>query len=150
VDGYHGRVFVNPDPATREEYRRLIIAEAELSAELGELRDLPATTLDGYYLPLYAKAGLLTDIAAARDSGAEGIGLYRTEFAFMVRESFPSEDEQCQIYRQMLAAFAPQPVVMRTLDIGGDKPCPISPSRKKTRSSAGAGCVSPWIIPTSS
>ncbi len=124
VDGYHGRVYVNPDPATRAEYRQLMDTEAELSAELGELRDVPAETQDGYHIPLYAKAGLLTDIASARDSGAEGIGLYRTEFAFMVRESFPSEEEQSQVYRQMLAAFAPQPVVMRTLDIGGDKTLP--------------------------
>ncbi|CDH44803.1 Phosphoenolpyruvate-protein phosphotransferase PtsP [Candidatus Contendobacter odensis Run_B_J11] len=124
VDGYHGRVYVNPDPATRAEYRQLMDTEAALTVGLGKLRDLPAETQDGYHIPLYAKAGLLTDIAAARDSGAEGIGLYRTEFAYMVRESFPSEDEQYQIYRRMLAAFAPQPVVMRTLDIGGDKTLP--------------------------
>lgn len=124
VDGYHGRVYVNPDPALRAEYRQLIDAEAELSAELEELRELPAETRDGHRIPLYAKAGLLTDIAAARACGAEGIGLYRTEFAYMVRESFPGEEEQCQIYRRMLEAFAPEPVVMRTLDIGGDKTLP--------------------------
>jgi phosphotransferase system enzyme I (PtsP) len=124
VDGYQGRVYVNPDPTTRAEYQRIMTAEAELCAELGGLRDLPAETRDGYPIPLYAKAGLPTDIAAARAVGAEGIGLYRTEFAFMVRESFPSEDEQYQLYRQMLAAFAPYPVVMRTLDIGGDKTLP--------------------------
>ena len=124
VDGYQGRVYLNPDPALRAEYRQLIAADAKLSAGLQELRTLPATTRDGHSLPLYAKAGLLTDITAAHDCGAEGIGLYRTEFAFMVRESFPSEEEQCQVYRQMLAAFAPQPVVMRTLDIGGDKTLP--------------------------
>jgi phosphotransferase system, enzyme I, PtsP len=124
VDGYHGRVYINPDPATRAEYRQLMVAEAELSIELAGLRDLPAATQDGYLIPLYAKAGLLTDISVARDSGAVGIGLYRTEFAYMVRESFPSEEEQCQIYQRMLAAFAPQPVVMRTLDIGGDKTLP--------------------------
>ncbi|MDS4070329.1 MAG: phosphoenolpyruvate--protein phosphotransferase [Candidatus Competibacter sp.] len=124
VDGYQGRIYLNPDSSMREEYRHLIAAEVELSAELGELRGLPTTTQDGHHIPLYAKAGLLADIAAARDSGAEGIGLYRTEFAFMVRESFPCEEEQCQIYRQMLAAFTPQPVVMRTLDIGGDKTLP--------------------------
>ena len=118
------RVYVNPDAATRAEYRQLMDTEAALTAGLGGLRDLPAETQDGYHIPLYAKAGLLTDIVAARESGAEGIGLYRTEFAYMVRESFPSEDEQCQIYRRMLAAFAPQPVVMRTLDIGGDKTLP--------------------------
>ncbi len=124
VDGYHGRVYVNPDPALRAEYRQLIDTEAELSAELEELRELPAETRDGHRIPLYAKAGLLTDIAAARACGAEGIGLYRTEFAYMVRESFPGEEEQCQIYRRMLEAFAPEPVVMRTLDIGGDKTLP--------------------------
>ena len=124
VDGYHGRVYVNPDPATRAEYRQLMDTEAELSAELSKLRELAAETQDGYHIPLYAQAGLLTDIAAARASGSEGIGLYRTEFAYMVRESFPSEEEQSQIYRRMLAAFAPQPVVMRTLDIGGDKTLP--------------------------
>jgi phosphotransferase system enzyme I (PtsP) len=121
----------NPDPAVREEYQQLIAAEAELSAELNALRDQPATTRDGHPLPLYAKAGLLTDIATVRDSGAEGIGLYRTEFAFMVRESFPSEDEQYQIYRQMLAALTPRPVVMRTLDIGGDKTLPYFPIEEK-------------------
>ncbi|MFO1422796.1 MAG: phosphoenolpyruvate--protein phosphotransferase [Candidatus Competibacteraceae bacterium] len=124
VDGYQGRVYLNPDPASRAEYQQLMTADAELSAELGGLRDLPAETRDGYPIPLYAKAGLPTDIAAARAVGAEGIGLYRTEFAFMVRESFPSEEEQLQLYRPMLAAFAPRPVVMRTLDIGGDKTLP--------------------------
>ncbi|MDG4596267.1 MAG: phosphoenolpyruvate--protein phosphotransferase [Candidatus Contendobacter sp.] len=124
VDGYRGHVYLNPDPTTRAEYQRLMTADAELSAELGELRDLPAETQDGYPIPLYAKAGLPTDIAAAHAVGAEGIGLYRTEFAFMVRESFPSEEEQLQLYRPMLAAFAPRPVVMRTLDIGGDKTLP--------------------------
>jgi phosphotransferase system enzyme I (PtsP) len=124
VDGYQGRVYLNPDPVMREEYQQLLAAEAELTVELRELRDLSATTRDGYNLPLYVKAGLLTDIDAAHDCGADGVGLYRTEFAFMVRESFPSEDEQRHIYRQMLAAFTPQPVVMRTLDIGGDKTLP--------------------------
>ncbi|MDG4554755.1 MAG: phosphoenolpyruvate--protein phosphotransferase [Candidatus Competibacter sp.] len=124
VDGYQGRIYIEPDPAVREEYRQLIADEAELSAELNALRDQPAVTRDGYPLSLYAKAGLLADIATVRDSGAGGIGLYRTEFAFMVRESFPSEDEQCRIYRQMLTALTPRPVVMRTLDIGGDKTLP--------------------------
>lgn len=124
VDGYQGRVYLNPDPAMRQEYQQLLAAEAELTVELRELRDLSATTRDGHRIPLYVKAGLLTDITVAQDCGADGVGLYRTEFAFMVRESFPSEDEQSDIYRQMLAAFTPQPVVMRTLDIGGDKTLP--------------------------
>ncbi|MBL8250899.1 MAG: phosphoenolpyruvate--protein phosphotransferase [Candidatus Competibacter sp.] len=124
VDGYQGRVFIDPDPALRAEYERRIAADAELAAGLQALRDLPAETQDGYRLPLYAKAGLLSDIAATRDCGADGIGLYRTEFAFMLRESLPSAEEQRALYREMLAAFAPQPVVIRTLDIGGDKCLP--------------------------
>ena len=124
VDGYRGRVYLNPDPATRAEYQRIMTADARLAAELGGLRDLPAETQDGYRIPLYAKAGLPTDVATARTVGVEGIGLYRTEFAFMVRESFPSEEEQLALYRPVLTAFAPRPVVMRTLDIGGDKTLP--------------------------
>ena len=124
VDGYQGRIYLNPDPAMRQEYEQLLAAEAELTVELRELRDLSATTRDGHRIPLYVKAGLLTDITVAQDCGADGVGLYRTEFAFMVRESFPSEYEQYDLYRQMLAAFTPQPVVMRTLDIGGDKALP--------------------------
>ncbi|MCP5158057.1 MAG: phosphoenolpyruvate--protein phosphotransferase [Gammaproteobacteria bacterium] len=124
VDGYQGRVYLNPDATMRKEYQQLIAAEAELTAELRSLREQAAMTRDGYRIPLYAKAGLLTDIAMVTDSGADGVGLYRTEFAFMVRESFPSEDEQHQIYQQMLTAFSPRPVVMRTLDIGGDKTLP--------------------------
>jgi len=124
VDGYQGRIYVNPDAAMHQEYRQLIAAEAELTAELRGLREQTSMTRDAHRIPLYAKVGLLTDIAAAHSSGADGIGLYRTEFAFMVRESFPSEDEQHQIYQQILTAFAPQPVVMRTLDIGGDKALP--------------------------
>ncbi|MBL8258266.1 MAG: phosphoenolpyruvate--protein phosphotransferase [Candidatus Competibacteraceae bacterium] len=124
VDGYQGRVFVNPDPALRADYEQRIAADAELSAGLGDLRDLPAETRDGYRLPLYAKAGLLADIAAARECGADGIGLYRTEFAFMLRDAFPGAEEQRALYRQILEAFAPRPVVIRTLDIGGDKCLP--------------------------
>lgn len=124
VDGDQGRIYLHPDSALRQEYQQLLAAAAQLTVELQGLRDLPAVTGDGHRLPLYVKAGLLTDISAAQHCGAEGVGLYRTEFAFMVRESFPSEDEQRQIYQRMLAAFAPQPVVMRTLDIGGDKTLP--------------------------
>ena len=124
VDGYRGQVFLKPDSARRAEYQRILRADAELVAELGTLRTLSTATLDGHTIPLYAKAGLPSDIETVRAAGAEGIGLYRTEFAFMVRETFPSEAEQYALYRPMLEAFAPQPVVMRTLDIGGDKSLP--------------------------
>ena len=121
ADGYNGRVYVAPSEHIRREYERLAREEAELVAGLAELRDQPAETPDGYRIPLYANTGLLSDITPSLRSGAEGVGLYRTEFPFMVRDRFPSEDEQYRIYSQVVEAFAPRPVVLRTLDVGGDK-----------------------------
>jgi phosphotransferase system enzyme I (PtsP) len=78
-------------------------------------------------IPLYANTGLLTDITPSLRSGAEGVGLYRTEVPFLIRDRFPGEEEQRRTYRQVLEAFAPAPVVVRTLDIGGDKVLPYFP-----------------------
>ncbi|MGF1612673.1 MAG: phosphoenolpyruvate--protein phosphotransferase [Gammaproteobacteria bacterium] len=127
VDGYQGRVYVNPSSAVREEFEHLLREDAAISAELQELRDLPAETLDGERICLYVNTGLLSDLVPARQCGAEGVGLYRTEFAFLVRESFPGEDEQYLTYRQVLESFAPKSVTMRTLDVGGDKALPYLP-----------------------
>jgi phosphotransferase system enzyme I (PtsP) len=127
VDGHRGRVYVQPTQVVRTEYLRIAQEERELSAGLAELRDVPAVTLDGFHMPLYANTGLISDITSTLNSGAEGIGLYRTEFPFMVRERFPGEEEQRLIYRQVLEAFAPRPVTLRTLDIGGDKSLPYFP-----------------------
>ncbi len=127
VDGYTGRVFVNPSRTIREEFKHLLREEAELFKELRELRDLPAITPDNVGIPLYINSGLLADVTPSRKSGAEGVGLYRTEFPFMMRDCFPGEDEQTQIYRQVLKSFAPAPVTLRTLDIGGDKTLPYFP-----------------------
>ncbi len=127
VDGYQGRVYISPPDAVTQEYRRLRVEEDELSAELANLKELPAQTTDGFSVHLYANTGLIADVSPALSSGAEGVGLYRTEFPFMIRERFPSEDEQTQIYRQVLTAFAPRPVTLRTLDVGGDKALPYFP-----------------------
>jgi phosphotransferase system enzyme I (PtsP) len=127
VDGYSGRVYVNAPSAIKREYKRLKKEEQELSNELQELREEESVTEDGVRIPLYANTGLVSDIRPSIQSGAEGIGLYRTEFPFMVRERFPGEEEQRQVYRQVLEAFAPRPVVMRTLDVGGDKALPYFP-----------------------
>jgi phosphotransferase system enzyme I (PtsP) len=124
VDGYQGRIYIRPSPAVRDEFERLAKEEAELAAGLTELRSLPAETSDGARITLDVNAGLLSDIPPSLECGAQGVGLYRTEFAFMVREFFPGEDEQYQVYRKVLEAFAPRPVTMRTLDVGGDKPLP--------------------------
>ena len=130
TDGYNGRVYVSPSDNIRNEYVNLAREEAQMTAELVELRDLPAQTLDGFRIPLYANSGLLSDISPSLLSGAEGIGLYRTEFPFMVRDRFPTEDEQVLIYSQVMEAFVNKPVVLRTLDIGGDKSLPYFPIKE--------------------
>ena len=121
VDGYGGRVYVHPRGALREELERLIKEEQQTTAELQELMDLPAQTLDDFRISLFANTGLQSDINPTLQKQADGIGLFRTEVPFQVRERFPGEDEQEHIYREALEAFAPRPVVIRTLDVGGDK-----------------------------
>ncbi len=121
ADGYSGKLYISPTETIVKEYSRLICQEDELSEEISELNGLPATTTDGVNIPLYANTGLVADITPSKHSGAEGIGLYRTEYPFMIRQRFPGEEEQSKIYREVLQAFAPRPVVLRTLDIGGDK-----------------------------
>jgi phosphoenolpyruvate-protein phosphotransferase len=124
LDGYRGVVIFHPIDNLREEYRRLVRQEAKLVKGLDNLKQLPATTPDGKRVLLYANTGLQADISPGLLHGAEGVGLYRSEIPFMLHESFPPEEEQVQIYRKTLAAYAPNPVHMRTLDIGGDKNLP--------------------------
>ncbi|HQU16228.1 MAG: phosphoenolpyruvate--protein phosphotransferase [Chromatiales bacterium 21-64-14] len=131
VDGYQGRVHVRPNARVREEFQRLAEEEARLVSGLEALRDLPAETPDGVRIPLYVNTGLLADITPSLRSGAEGVGLYRTELPFMMRDRFPGEEEQRGIYLQVLQAFAPRPVTLRTLDIGGDKALPYFPVREE-------------------
>ena len=121
VDGYQGLIYSSPSKTVIKEYQRLSEEEDELSHELAGLKDKPSETLDGVHIPLFINSGLLADVTSAVDSAAEGIGLYRTEFPFMIRDRFPGEDEQTGIYKQILESFAPRPVTLRTLDIGGDK-----------------------------
>ena len=127
IDGYRGRLYVNPGDAVRQEFLRLEREEQALSRELEHLRDLPAETPDGFRVALYANAGILADLTQSLRVGAEGIGLYRTELPFMLHEQFPGEEEQRNLYRQVLEAFAPNPVTLRTLDVGGDKTLPYFP-----------------------
>ena len=127
LDGYSGRVYVQPGEELLKAYRDILRGEQEEETELQALKDLPAETTDGYHIPLWVNTGLIADVARSLDRGAEGIGLYRTEVPFMIREFFPSEQEQAQTYRKQLEAFYPRPVTMRTLDIGGDKALPYFP-----------------------
>jgi len=127
VDGNCGQIYVKPSSVIRDEFRRLISEEKLLDDELNELIDKPSETLDGIHIPLYVNTGLLEDISPSLKSGAEGVGLYRTEVPFLIRDGFPGEDEQTDIYKQVLKRFSPRPVTFRTLDIGGDKALPYFP-----------------------
>ncbi len=124
LDGYSGRIFLHPEPALRSEYQGLVVAEKELQKRLTKLTKLPAETTDGHRVHLWVNTGLMADIQPSLQVGAEGVGLYRTEVPFLIRDCFPSEAEQYSIYRELLEAFAPKPVILRTLDVGGDKPLP--------------------------
>ncbi len=127
VDGYYGQVYISPSATLLNEFTALLAEEKELEADLEEMRDLPAQTTDGHGVNLSVNTGLVADISRSLSVGAQGVGLYRTEIPFMVRERFPTEKEQTVIYQQLLAAFAPRPVIMRTLDVGGDKCLPYLP-----------------------
>ena len=121
VDGVHGVLIVNPDPLVLEEYKSL---QSQLGLErkrLKLLKSRPAVTLDGTPIELYANIELPQDMAEVLEAGAEGVGLFRTEFLFLNRSDLPREDEQFEAYRQVAQSMAGRPVVLRTLDIGADK-----------------------------
>jgi phosphotransferase system enzyme I (PtsP) len=130
VDGYRGRVYVSPEPSVLEEYQRLAEGERKLSVELDALRGLPSETTDGIHVPLHLNTGLLSEMSTLGTEESEGVGLYRTELPFMVRDRFPGEGVQVTNYRKVLETFAPRPVTLRTLDVGGDKPLPYFPVRE--------------------
>ncbi len=121
LDGYNGNVIVNPTDQSLFEYGQLAKIKASLEEKLREIKMQPAVTLDGKNIPLSANIEDQHDVDAVLASGAEGVGLFRTEFLFINRSTLPSEDEQLAVYRQVAAALKPQPVIIRTLDLGGDK-----------------------------
>ena len=127
IDGYNGTVHLNPLPEIKQRFQQVVDEDKALSRDLESLRDEPCVTLDGHRMPLWVNTGLMADVARSLEQGAEGVGLYRTEVPFLLRDRFPSEEEQRQIYREQLEAFAPRSVTMRTLDIGGDKALPYFP-----------------------
>jgi len=125
VDGDAGEVHLRPSVKLKREIRARRRVEEEINSELESLRNLPVVTSDGVDIELFVNSGLTSDIK--RNPDAAGVGLYRTEFPFMIRDRFPGEDEQYHIYRKVLETYAPLPVTMRTLDIGGDKALPYFP-----------------------
>ena len=127
VDGYQGKVFPNPPTELRQHFDAVIKEEKAFEKGLEALADLPAETQDKRRIPLRVNTGLLSDVVRSLERGAEGVGLYRTEVPFMMTDRFPSEKQQRDFYRDQLEAFAPHPVTMRTLDVGGDKELPYFP-----------------------
>ena len=121
VDGATGEVVVNPDPDDLRRYRERLRDAAREARELGRLRSKPSRTRDGIDIALWANAESLEDVAKAHTLGATGVGLYRTEFLFLQRRELPSEDEQFQVYRDLVLGMGGRPVTIRTLDLGADK-----------------------------
>jgi phosphotransferase system enzyme I (PtsP) len=131
VDGFEGQIFASPSTDLMAYYQEIYDEENELIRGLEALRDLPCETTDNHRVSLLVNTGLMTDVVRSLSHGAEGIGLYRTEVPFMIKDRFPSEQEQREYYREQLEAFAPNPVTMRTLDIGGDKALSYFPIKEE-------------------
>ncbi|MGB8842758.1 MAG: phosphoenolpyruvate--protein phosphotransferase, partial [Aliidongia sp.] len=127
VDGDNAQILVRPGEDVEQTIEQALGERRNRRARYQALRDLPATTLDGVTVSLQMNAGLLIDLPELVATGADGIGLYRTELPFMVRNRFPSVEEQADLYRRVLDQAGDKPVVFRTLDIGGDKLLPYLP-----------------------
>jgi phosphoenolpyruvate-protein phosphotransferase (PTS system enzyme I) len=124
VDGGEGYAVTDPDPDTIAEFEKLSERAAERRAALEEYKHVEARTSGGRRIEVSANIGSSKDAAGALEWGAEGVGLFRTEFLFMERDSLPTEDEQFEAYREVAEAFGEKPVIVRTLDVGGDKDLP--------------------------
>jgi phosphotransferase system enzyme I (PtsP) len=127
LDGYNGSAFINPDKSVLDEYSQYLEEEAAIEQDLLGLKNQPAVTTDQHQVTLLVNSGLMSDHTPSLRSGAEGVGLYRTEIPFQIRDRFPSEEEQYLIYKDVLDTFRGMPVVLRTLDVGGDKPLSYFP-----------------------
>jgi len=121
VDGIDGVVIINPSDEVLDEYKKKQRSYRQLQKELAKMVKLPAKTRDDYNVELAANIELPREIDRAVEKGAEGVGLYRTEFLFMNREELPTEEEQFKIYKQVAERCAPYHAVIRTVDLGGDK-----------------------------
>jgi phosphoenolpyruvate-protein phosphotransferase (PTS system enzyme I) len=121
LDGHNGVLIVNPTDQTLFEYGQLIVRQATWEQRLRDLLPEPAVTLDGHRVLLNANIEQAADAEQVRANGAEGVGLFRTEYLFLNRDNLPGEEQQYQAYREAAAKLNPLPVVVRTLDLGGDK-----------------------------
>jgi phosphoenolpyruvate-protein phosphotransferase (PTS system enzyme I) len=124
VDGLNGEVHINPTPEVIEEYKKEHARYEEQKAEWAKLVNEPTVSKDGQHVELAANIGTPKDLEGVRNNGGEGVGLYRTEFLYMGRDELPTEEEQYEAYKAVLEGMEGKPVVVRTLDIGGDKELP--------------------------
>src|SRR5690606_22972428 len=124
LDGDHGQIFVRPGEDVELAFARSLAARAERRRAYAALRDEPAVTQDGMRIGLYLNAAFLIDLVALETTNADGIGLYRTELGFMVRDRFPDVDAQTEVYAKVRELAQGKPVVFRTLDVGSDKHLP--------------------------
>ncbi|MFO7964307.1 MAG: phosphoenolpyruvate--protein phosphotransferase [Desulfobacterales bacterium] len=125
LDGNQGTVCINPSPVDINMFQQCMLEEQAIAARLEKLRRLPAQTVDGVPIPIHVNLGVGADELSMDAKEFEGVGLYRTEFFFIARDTLPTEEEQYRLYRDLLQFFAPKPVTIRTLDTGGDKKLPF-------------------------
>lgn len=124
IDGLQGEVHINPTEEVAAEYKKRAEAYAQQKAEWAKLVNEETVTADGHHVELAANIGTPADLEGVKANGGEGVGLYRTEFLYMGRDNLPTEEEQFDSYKAVLEGMAGKPVVVRTLDIGGDKELP--------------------------
>ncbi|SUC08026.1 phosphoenolpyruvate-protein phosphotransferase [Proteus mirabilis] len=124
LDAINNKIIINPSDEELEALKAIKEEYLHEKEELAKLKDLPAITLDGHQVEVCANIGTVRDVAGAERNGAEGVGLYRTEFLFMDRDSLPTEEEQFQAYKAVAEAVGSPAVIIRTMDIGGDKDLP--------------------------
>ncbi|MGM7801447.1 phosphoenolpyruvate-protein phosphotransferase PtsI [Yersinia enterocolitica] len=124
LDAVNDEIYLNPTNEVIDQLKAVKEQYITERNDLAKLKDLPAITLDGHQVEVVANIGTVRDIAGAERNGAEGVGLYRTEFLFMDRDSLPTEEEQFQAYKAVAEAMGSQAVIVRTMDIGGDKDLP--------------------------
>jgi phosphoenolpyruvate-protein phosphotransferase (PTS system enzyme I) len=121
LDGYTGLLVVDPTPETLSYYGEVQIRKGQVAQVLRGLRETTSTTADGRHIVLSANIELPSDVDAVAENGAEGIGLYRTEFLYINRDTLPDEEEQCEVYSKVAKQVHPNPLIIRTFDLGGDK-----------------------------
>ena len=121
LDGFNGSVIISPSDQSLFEYGQLVERQTSIEESLNEIRTEPAQTSDGHTIILSANIERAADVEAVRKSGAIGVGLFRTEFLYINRSDLPDEEEQFQVYKKVAESLAPEPVIIRTLDLGGDK-----------------------------